>query len=427
MSWKKFPINVTLTLMLTMFVLGSMILPCYGEKLTALKSGEIERDATLTALPFGSFDLPFNMSVVSGSIAITGWALDDVGIREIQIFREPVKPEGRKPIFVGFAVRVEGARPDIEAKYPGYPDNSKAGWGYMLLTNTLPNKGNGKFIFTVIVVDNEWQKTSLGSKTIICNNANAVKPFGSIDTPAPGAIVSGKEYVNFGWALTPPPNIIPFNGSFISVWVDGKHVGFPTYNIYRKDIANMFPEYNNSQGALGYFYLDTTKFTNGVHTISWSVSDYAGNRDGIGSRYFQIQNPETRLETANGITQEKIFDTKQIDHIPTDFLGAVEIQKGYHSNESSEFKYPDDTGITEIHIHSLERVQLQLDRNSKLTGFSVVKGELRRLPAGSTLNTENGIFYWEPGPAFHGTYEMVFINYSDYGDALKKIVRIIIE
>lgn len=426
MSWKKIPIYVRLTVLLTVFLLGSLALPCYGERLAVSTAEENGREASQAARPFGSFDLPFNRSVVSGSIAITGWALDDVGVREVQIYRDPVSGEGRKPIFVGFAIQVEGARPDIEEKYPGYPDSSRAGWGYMLLTNTLPNRGNGKFTFHAIVVDEEWHTTSLGSKRITCDNANAVKPFGSIDTPAQGGTISGKDYVNFGWALTPPPNIIPFSGLSIIVWVDGQPVGYPVYNIYRKDIANLFPEYNNSQGALGYFYLDTTQYENGVHTISWSVMDYAGNRDGIGSRYFTIQNPVESQEATEG-NRQQATGISQIRNIPLDFGGPLEIEKGYKSHIEPEFKYPDENGITEIHIKSSDRVKLQLDRDSKLSGYSVLNGELRRLPVGSTLDMEQGVFYWQPGPAFRGTYDMVFISHSEYGNALKKVVKIIIE
>jgi hypothetical protein len=72
--------------------------------------------------------------------------------------------------------------------------------------------------------------------------------------------------------------------------VDGVDLGHPVYNIYRPDIAGLFPSYANSNGAVGYFILDTTTYENGVHTLQWVVTDSAGNTDGIGSRYFVIQN-----------------------------------------------------------------------------------------------------------------------------------------
>jgi hypothetical protein len=54
--------------------------------------------------------------------------------------------------------------------------------------------------------------------------------------------------------------------------VDGAPLGHPTYNQYRSDVASAFPNYANSQGAIGFAYLDTTKLANGMHTISWLVS-----------------------------------------------------------------------------------------------------------------------------------------------------------
>ena len=62
------------------------------------------------------------------------------------------------------------------------------------------------------------------------------------------------------------------------------------YNLYRADIATLFPGLANSVGPVGYRAIDTTKYANGVHTIAWVVTDSAGQAEGIGSRYFNIQN-----------------------------------------------------------------------------------------------------------------------------------------
>jgi hypothetical protein len=102
-------------------------------------------------------------------------------------------------------------------------------------------------------------------------------------------MVSG-TIVNFGWALTPQPNIIPTDGSTITVFIDNLPVGHPTYNQPRSDIETLFPGYQNTDGAVGYFYIDTTTLANGVHTISWVAKDSAGNAQGLGSRYFTVEN-----------------------------------------------------------------------------------------------------------------------------------------
>ncbi|MDQ1349721.1 MAG: hypothetical protein QG657_22, partial [Acidobacteriota bacterium] len=244
------------------------------------------KTAATGAPPFGSFDSPTEGAKVSGSIPVTGWALDDAGVSYVKIYCK----DKAKSIFLGDAIFVEGARPDIKKAYPGYPANSKAGWGYMLLTHFLPEGGNGIYKLQAVAQDAEGNQVILGTKTINCDNAHAVKPFGAIDTPAPGGTASGKKFINWGWALTSSPNTIPQKGSTINVYIDGVMIGHPIYNIYREDIARLFPGYTNSKGAVGNLTIDTTRYKNGVHTIYWTVVDNAGNQDGIGSRYFTIQN-----------------------------------------------------------------------------------------------------------------------------------------
>ena len=185
---------------------------------------------------------------------------------------------------------VEGARADVEQAYPEYPLNYQAGWGYMMLTNFLPNSGNGTYTIHAFATDMEDNRTLLGSKTISCDNANATKPFGTIATPAQGGSASGTAYRNWGWALTPQPKMIPLDGSTLDVFVDGVPIGKVTYGFARPDIQRLFPGYKNVDTAVGFFELDTTLYPNGVHTIQWRVIDDAGARDGIGSRYFMIQN-----------------------------------------------------------------------------------------------------------------------------------------
>ncbi|MDQ1355552.1 MAG: hypothetical protein QG657_5862 [Acidobacteriota bacterium] len=232
--------------------------------------------------PFGSFDTPGADAVVSGSIPVTGWALDDIGVTKIKIYSNQN--------YIGDGTFSEGTRPDIETAYPASPQSYRAGWGYMLLTNCLPNGGNGVYTLDVFAADIEGHEVKLGSKTITVDNKNSAKPFGAIDTPTQGGIASGSKFVNYGWALTPMPNMIPADGSTIHVFVDGHDLGKPVYNNYRSDIEQLFPGCANSSGAVGYFNLDTTKYENGVHTIAWTVKDNAGNEAGIGSRFFVIKN-----------------------------------------------------------------------------------------------------------------------------------------
>lgn len=349
-----------------------------------------------SAPPFGAFNTPLDGSVVRGSVAVTGWALDDIGVENVKIYLE-----GKgKLTYIGDAVFVEGARPDVELMYPGYPGNSKAGWGYMMLTYFLPNGGNGTYTLHAVAADVEGNKTTLGTKTFTCDNANAVKPFGAIDLPAQGGEVSGDSYRNAGWALTPMPNKIPEDGSTIDVYVDSVNLGNPVYNIYREDVAVLFPGYANSNGAHAYFDFDTTVYADGVHTIYWIATDDAGNTDGIGSRFFTIHNP---AGGASGVAAYANMD--QLNRLPMDTVVSPVLRKGNRKG--------------------LERVEIGLP--GVIAGYLIVGSDGRPLPVGSTLDTEAGMFYWLPAAGFYGEYRLLFVLKDHTGELKRKEIIITID
>ncbi len=218
---------------------------CPGASATyTLAAGSVSRKATVRVVgaassltaPFGSFDTPTAGSTgLVGNVAVTGWALDDIGVTRVSVYRDPLAGEtasANGKVYLGDASFVPGARSDVGSSHANFPYADRAGWGYMLLTNFLPGAGNGMFTLYAYAYDADNQATVLGSKAIACANAAATKPFGTIDTPGQGQAVSG-SLTNFGWALTPQPASIALDGSTISVYVDGAAVGHPTYNQYR--------------------------------------------------------------------------------------------------------------------------------------------------------------------------------------------------
>ena len=283
---------------------------------TRLNAPIVVESAAHALPPFGFVDTPLNNATgVTGAVPFTGWALDDVGVEEVTICRAAVIGEaapvdgrcaGATQIFVGTAVFIEGARPDVNAAFPAFPQSSRAGWGFMVLTNMLPDVargqptgGNGTYAFFIYARDSEGQFALLGTRTMTCDNEHATLPFGTIDTPGQGGVVSGSEYLNFGWILTPRPKFIPFDGSTIGVFVDGASIGSPSYNHFRSDIAGFFPGLANSDGAVGFKILNPRTLTKGLHTIAWAATDSDGAVSGIGSRYFRVVDETNRPPVAN--------------------------------------------------------------------------------------------------------------------------------
>jgi hypothetical protein len=147
----------------------------------------------------------------------------------------------------------------------------------------------------------------------------------------------------------------------------------------------------NSNGAIGFYYIDTTQLANGVHTISWSVTDNGGHVDGVGSRYFAV------LNTGTGPI------ASPDEPIQVRSNQAVKLRRGFDIKREEESLSRDETGKYVINIEELERIELQLGARN---GHLLVNDELRSLPIGSTLR--DGVFYWQVGPGFLGDYELQF-------------------
>lgn len=363
--------------------------------------------------PIGQLATPANKANVRSSIPVTGWVLDDVEIAKVQIYRAPWPGEGTALVYIGDAVLVEGARPDIEAAFPDYPANYRAGWGYMLLSYFLPNGGNGDYRLYAVARDINGNKTTLGAHNITCDNATAVKPFGAIDTPAQGGTASGSNFRNHGWALTPQPDLIRVTGFRIFVYIDGVNKGNPKYNVYRSDIANYFPGYFNTDGAGGYFDFDTTRYDDGIHTIAWVAWDTGGDSDGIGSRFFSISNVNTdrTRQTASMPASTARTSWKNVDlTIPMDRPEPVSVVTGFDPDEMPQKVLPGRNGIV-IPSRELDRVVIHLSDTPSpgWSGCLTANGAARPLPPGSTLDSEKGIFYWMPGAGFVGEYTFDFV------------------
>jgi hypothetical protein len=370
----------------------------------ALISPAASADSTLkdetfgAGVPFGVVDTPLQHSTgITGSIAVTGWALDDLGVTAVRIVRDRVadEPAGQR-VPVGNAVQIAGARPDIAASYPWHPNNTRAGWGYLLLTNMLPNQGNGTFTFHIFADDANGNATLLGSRTISCANAAATSPFGAIDTPTQGQTVSGVVN-NFGWVLSPGARRAdPLGGGTVNVVIDGVLVGSPSGWTSRPDIAALLPAGQDSSVtfAVGVLTLNSASLTNGVHTIAWVVTDSQGGAAAVGSRYFTVANGKAVAGEQNYVKGPR--------HPGRVASGAVLGRRGFDFNAPLRRFSPNGAGVVVIHAEELDRIELRLGASAGrlLPGID--------LAPGARVDPQSGTFTWQPGPGFIGPYDWVF-------------------
>jgi hypothetical protein len=278
----------------------------------------------------------------------------------------------------------------------------------------------------------------LGTRTITCANATSILPFGTIDTPAQGAIASGNA-CQLRLGLDAQPKIIPFDGSTIVVFVDGVPVGNPLYATSAR-ISRRSSRAGELNGAIGVRTLDTTTLTNGLHTIAWSVTDNLGASTGIGSRFFTVSNGASltleteRVEPWVGesatVPQSVSFvtlDPLEVNALPM-IRGSLRGRHGWDLDALFEPLAMSRSARTTVQAEALGRVELQLTESGKgnFTGFVRVGGDLSPLPVGSHLDPATGDFTWAPGVGFVGSYDLVFVRWSGGRPVGRREVRVIL-
>jgi hypothetical protein len=396
--------------------------------LTISVSLRITDTTSTTGIPMGVLETPAqNATGLSGAIAVTGWAIDDVGIRRVQIYRDAVGSEPPGQIFIGDATRVRGARPDVVASLPGRPELTSAGWGLMVLSNVLPNGGNGTFTFSAVAEDIEGNRVLLGQRTVTFDNVNSPRPFGTIDLPQQGGTMSG-TYANQGWILAQPTAFVPFDGSTIRLIIDGAlQPNVALYGSPRPDVLALFPSppYQNANGPAVQFSIDTTPFANGLHTIVWLVTDSNGVSQGIGSRFVNIENGSGSIAVAT----ESARSAPSVSRLPQ-ARAFVWDRKGVDEGGWSLQIAGGET--PEIRQAPGERLEIALDTWWWSIGCGPYQGYLLTgdvaapLPPGASIDGEQGLFRWLPPVEFAGTFEFVFIRRACTGWEERIPLRVII-
>jgi hypothetical protein len=400
-----------------------------------------------TVGPFGNVDTPVNnVTGITGAVPFTGWALDDIEVQRVTVCRSafgaevaPIDPNcgGTAQIFVGVAVFIDGARPDVAAAYPAFPVNTRGGWGFMVLTNTLPSQGNGTFVFHMWAQDRDGHTIVLGTRTMTCANASSILPFGAIDTPTQGGVASGAFNV-FGWVLSRTNRADPPGGGTVIVQVDGVTVGSPGGWTSRPDLTGLFPGFPGISTALAVFGLNTTSLTNGLHTIQWVATDNTGRVEGIGSRFFTVSNGAGAMTAAGAMVAmtgageasaqaaRRATNVEAIADAPLDSRAIVG-RRGWDLAAPYVSFAAGGSGRVVVRSEEVNRVELRLGPAEHYTGHLRTSDGLSPLPIGSHLDATTGVFTWAPGVGFVGAYDLVFVRWDGAAAVARHEVRIILD
>ncbi len=455
--------------------------PSISASATVTVTLTIDPNLGFGAAPFGVVDTPVQDALgVQGAVSMSGWVLDDLGVRLVKIYRSCLSFEAAQPycivlsglpnlgpvVELGDATFVPGARPDVEAIYPGYPAANRAGWGFMILTNMLPNGpagltsgGVGTIALHALAFTEPFAPVTPIGRSILDRdptritlaNDTIAKPFGAIDTPGQGATVSGIVN-NFGWVLTPDPGtgvVVPTGGSTISVFLDGAPVGTATYNLCRGRVAvngvvpsgqlcnddvstafrgsgTLFRNLDAGRGPIGLRAIDTTSLSNGQHTLSWSVTDSANRAEGIGSRYINVVNGATDPYGARHDVDRREHDVARRALTRRETGGPEEqaalrtplyARTGFDLQTAYAPLAVNADGVPQVWIPELGRVELQVPGVE--SGALLVTGEVRALPIGVGIDSERGLVSWVPGPGFLGSYRFLLLVQGSRGPGVQ--------
>src|ERR1019366_6001787 len=163
--------------------------------------------------PSVNIDTPAPGTVLSGTVSVAGWAIDNTSVVGTAVSSVPVLVDG---VLVGTATY--GAyRSDVCAAYRGRAGCPNVGFNYLLNTAAL---SPGAHTITVYAVDSDVPRPGVGSASVtvtVSSGAPSVKT----DPPAPNAAVSCTVSVG-GWAIDNASAIgTAINPNNVQVKVDG--------------------------------------------------------------------------------------------------------------------------------------------------------------------------------------------------------------
>jgi hypothetical protein len=133
-----------------------------------------------------------------------------------------------------------------------------------------------------------------------------------------------------------------------------------------------------------------------VHTIAWLITDDCNRADGVGSRFFTVQN--------SGLTAGQAFSVEG-KRQKASSAEPILVARGF--GELAEQVHPDGDGERLVRLAAGGRIELTLPRGFD-TAYQLAGGERRPLPSGSHWDAAAGVLSWQPGPGFLGDFLLVF-------------------
>jgi hypothetical protein len=233
------------------------------------------------------FDAPVANETVSGIVEVWGYVLDAREVSRITLLVDGAPVHDAD---------INQPRPDVRRKYPRFQGEDFPAPEPGFMTSFLAsNYTDGAHTLAFRVTYSNGEVVDGAAITVIVDNAINQAPLGALDNPGdPNIYVSG-VYPVTGWVIDPdgirtttaPDGKVRAD---IEVMVDEMVVGQAVYPLPRPDVAIAHPDVATAFNSGFQMNLDTTRFTNGMHTISVRVWDTLGMSRVVGSMDVWLEN-----------------------------------------------------------------------------------------------------------------------------------------
>lgn len=203
------------------------------------RTSTINKELNVTKLPYKFYK--DNISISSGNLNVSGWALLQDGVKTIELYLDNNK--------LGNA-EIGLPRPDVSSTYPGYTNGQNSGFKF---EKNLNEFAPGNHAMTIKVIGNDGSVYSENYSI----NIEKLSPLLYIDS----AKESGQNLQISGWAL---------NSSGIkniNVYVDGKSLGQATTGISRPDVKAAYPSYKDGDKSGFNFQVSSNTLAGGKHDV----------------------------------------------------------------------------------------------------------------------------------------------------------------
>ena len=243
--------------------------------------------ASCPAQTIGSIDTPVEGRLDSGSVRVTAFALNGALISNDDLYVDGQDEVNRVTVSGGANINLP--RPDVEQAFPSYWAILSRNSGFEM-SFKASNYSNGTHTIWVRVTDVNGCCYFLGPRTVTIDNGRNQAPFGNLDFPLADQPTGSRGTIEVaGWALDDR------RVDHVDVLVDGLLERQAVLGIYRADVAAYYPDTMNALTSGFVIFLDSTRLTNGVHTVTVKAVDDQGQQGLLGNRRIQVFNNSPNL------------------------------------------------------------------------------------------------------------------------------------